>query len=370
MNGGDPYAVNHSGLHFVYPPLVLAIAAWFERILPAHGLRVLFIAVHVASVLAMPFVLAYAFVRARWWGRWLPLLVLLAEPAYVGFRALYSANVAPALYLAALLAAIPGVRRNAWSLFYVVVVIAGLVKVTFLVLLLLPILAGAPPSIRTWIRTSIRTWIRSSAVVAIVAGANLLEQRLAPGLYAGYKAALVLQVKTQQLYGFGIFGFAARAEHHLHATVGIFAYSLHAVAVLLMVTILLLLKRRCGFGAAHSDVRDDNSAGSVWLGLLVIAVILANPRVLHYDMYIALIAAFAIVAIHLRLDRWKLVALAVVLHLPSFLILVGVRSYVLQTGWELTIVLAAFGLGVRELWQMSPSSQVAETVEELGASAR
>lgn len=355
--GGDPYALNHYGLHFVYPPVVMIVAAWFTRLLPVHAGRLLFTTVHVAAVLAMPFVLARYYVRARWWGRCLPLLILAAEPAFVGFRALYSANIAPAFYLAALLAAIPGLRRNRWHWFYLVVVMAALVKITLLVLLLLPLLAGK------------RQWIGSVASGATAVAANLLEQRLCPGLYAGYKSALVQQVAVQQQYGAGIFGFAARVERHVHGKVGFFAYSLHVAFVLFMLFLLFQLKQRYSFQPGTLLPAKAATTTTLWLGVLIIAVILANPRVLHYDMYIALFAAYAILAVSLRVDRWKLLALAIILHLPSLLVVMGLRSYSVQTAWELVVVLSAFAVGVRQLWRSSPSLPVVEKVQQLAASS-
>ena len=348
LRGGDPYAVNHFGLHFVYPPLVLYPAGWCARLLPVHVARLLFVGIHLAAVLALPYVLARWYVRARWWGRYLPLLVLVAEPGFAGFRALFSANIAPALYLAAWIAALPGVRHNRWRWFYGVVILAALVKVTFLVLLLLPLLAGR------------QQWLRSVAAGAIVAGASLLEQRSLPVLFAGYKAALVQQVSVQQLYGYGIFGFAARLEHHVHGVVGAFALGVHAVVVLLMIAVLLLLQRRHHFQPGPLFTGEASPVASLWLGLLIITVILANPRILHYDIYIPLFAAFAIIALACGLNRWKLVALAVALHLPSFLVILGVRSWALQQAWQLGVVLCAFAVGAWTLWRSAPSPTSAE----------
>ena len=355
VTGSDPYAIDHYGLHFVYPPLVLAAAAWCVRLLPGHGAKFLFIGVHAIAVFAMPFVLACYYVRARWWGRYLPVLVLIAEPGFVGLRALYSANVAPTLYLAAFLAAIPGLRRNRWRWFYFVVLLAALVKITLLVLLILPLLGGS------------RQWVGSVATGCTAVAANVLQRRLYPGLYAGYKAALVQQVAVQHQFGVGVFGFAARLDHHLHAKVGMLAYGLHATFVLLMLTALFLLKHRRG-SESERAFPTNATTSTVWLGMLVIAVILANPRVLHYDMYIALIAAYGILAVHMQLDGWKLIGLAVVLQIPALVVLRIPAAYTLQTGWDLAVVLAALAIGIRQLWQTEPLFQAMAEIPELASS--
>ena len=78
---------------------------------------------------------------------------------------------------------------------------------------------------------------------------------------------------------------------------------------------------------------------------------MVNPRVLHYDIYLPLFAAFVLLATALRLRGWKIIGLLLALFLPSFiLILLGHVQSVPET-WQLLIVLTALVVGIRQLWR-------------------
>jgi hypothetical protein len=246
--------------------------------------------------------------------------------------ALYSSNVAPSLYLAILLAAVPGLRKNRWIWFYAVLFAAALVKMTFLTMLLFPLLAGR------------RQWGRSIGCSAGVAAVYWLEKLLRPDLYLGYKNALVQQIKVQALYGYGVFGMAADFEQYrLHRPVSAFSYAVHALFAAVLFSLLLWLRRR------GADAREP----SIWLGLLVMASIIMNPRVLHYDAYIAIFAAFVVLALALELDRWKLIALMAALFVPSLLVPYIIHSKLMYGTYEVLIVLAALSAGMWRLWSTS-----------------
>ena len=346
MAGADPYAPTSTGLHFVYPPIVLYAASWLARVLPGESEWFFVACIHVVCVLALPFVLARYYLRQSWLTPWMAALIYAGEPNFCSVQALYSSNVAPSLYLAALLAAIPGIRNNRWTVFYAVIFVAGAVKITFILLLLLPILAG------------LRQWWRSIATAVAVAAVYAVQKGLMPSLYAGYKRALVEQITMQKLYGFGVFGVVAGVEQRLHHNiVGITSYAVHAVFAAIVFAFLLALKYR---GADKLYDRETSRGdASLWMGLLLISIIVINPRVLHYDMYIALFAAFVVLAISWRLRGWQLVALVPVLYLPSLLVLPGVHPWIVHQLYQLFLVLLALGVGIKRLWRNTGSSVAA-----------
>ena len=96
----------------------------------------------MAATCALPLVLARFYFRRRWMGPLFALLLFFASPRFTGVLAFCGMNVASTLYLLALIAGIPGIRRNRWGWFYLAVIFAASIKISFLALLLLPLLAG------------------------------------------------------------------------------------------------------------------------------------------------------------------------------------------------------------------------------------
>jgi hypothetical protein len=362
LAGQDPYSVIWFGLHFVYPPIVLYLFAFLARLMPGESEWTLVVCIHFACMLATPFVLARSFFRAKWMTALFAFFIWFVETDFTAVRALFSANVAPTLYLAALLAAAPGFSKNRWGWFYLVVLLAASVKVTFLILLLLPILGGR------------RQWLGSIAIGVAVAGVNAFQMVRVPALYAGYKNALVQQVSAQKLYGYGVFGTIAEIEQKLHPSVHA-AYAIHALFAVTFLAFLFWLKQRGAASfAATSDTTYLRADQNIWHALLLMAVIVINPRVLHYDIYLALFAAFVVLALAIKLTGWKLVALATVMNLPSLIVLPHVQAWYLPQTYSLCLVLLAIAVGVRQLARetgLEPVAAPARTVESpLAASMR
>jgi hypothetical protein len=330
--GQNPYGQIHGILHFVYPPAVLYAGSFLARLLPAHTGWCLFIAAHIVSVLAMPLLLARYYLRQTWLTPAFAMLIWFAEPRFTGILALYSANIAPLLYFLCLAAALPAIRKNRWSLFYAVVLIAGVVKITFVVLLLLPILVGQRQRME---------WIRSILCGLVLGCVYALEKVFTPILYAGYKGALLQQLKVQGLYGYGIFGLAATIESKLRHTVGAPSYAVHLLFAAAIFGVLLWLRQR-------KFTQPDNG---LWMALILMAIILINPRVLHYDAYIALFAAF--VALALVLETRHLLILMTCLFLPSLAVSRLVHSPSLYGFYETLVILIAFTIGAWKLTRRS-----------------
>jgi hypothetical protein len=328
-SGVNPYYQSiFEGLRFVYPPVVLYAFRALAAVLPGNAFWLVLAFVHLTSVLLAPFVLARHYLREHWLTPSMALLVWLGESRFTGMQALYSANVAPTLYLAALLAAVPGLRKNRWGWFYAAVLLGGMVKITFLVMLLFPLLAGR------------RQWWRSVGCGVGVAAAYALQARLFPALYAGYKWAVLQQVQVEHQFGYGVFGVAASLDEKLHRPVGLDAYGVHALFAAVLLGALLWLRRR------GADVRDPN----VWMGMLVMAVIVVNPRVLHYDAYLALFAAYVVLAVTLRLEGWKLIALLAAMYAPSLAVPHVIHAKLMYGSYELCLILIALAAGIWRLW--------------------
>ena len=328
----DPYTKAYGGLLFVYPPVVLYAGSTLENVFGVH-IWGIFFSLHVVCMLLTPLLLARYFLRDSWLTPMMAALVFLSESRFTGVMAIYSANVAPSLYFLALLAAVPGIRSNRWRWFYLVVLIAGLIKLTLVILLLLPVFAGT------------RQWLRSISCGAGVISGYAVQAKVVPALYAGYKSALLQQVSVRGLYGYGVFGVVASLDGRLHRHVGGDAYVAWACCAAAMLGGLFWLKSR------RADALDT----STWLALLLMAVIIINPRMLAYDAYLGLFAAFYVFAIAMNIDRSKLIALMVVMFAPSLVVPYLLRTRSMHGSYELLLILIALAIGMRRLSKLRDS---------------
>lgn len=271
--GQSPYGLT-AELPFIYPPIFAIAGKWLAGLLtPAVGWRI-YTAVHVTSVIAVPFILARFYLRELGYVEAFALFIL--APFAVTENAVLGGNVAHPVYCAALLAAAPGLARNRWKWFYVIVVLASAVKITFLALLLLPILAGEGQVI-------------SSAITALVTGAIYLSQILwLPDLYRQFRMALTNQTFGARNYGFAPFGAAANLLERLHIS-GYFIPG--AVEILFVAAILLVLWQLR---------RLRKPEGSQWLALILVSIVLVNPRMFESDVATGLVAAY-----FLLLSNWR-----------------------------------------------------------------
>jgi hypothetical protein len=94
-------------------------------------------------------------------------------------------------------------------------------------------------------------------------------------------------------------------------------------------------------------VPDDDR--TLWHAVLLMAVVVLNPRVLHYDMYLALFAAFVALALLLRLQGWTLAALVPAIFVPALIGVPGFHPWLVHQMYELCLVLAALVAG---LWRL------------------
>jgi hypothetical protein len=341
--GTSPYGDALAPLYFLYPPFFLYLGGLLSYPLPAGWGDEAYTALHVGATLALPLVLARYYFRQLWLSPLFALLLFLASPLFMGVLALCGLNIASTLYCLAIVAGVPGLRRDRWIWFYSAVFVAAMVKIPFLALLLLPILVG---------RRQLRQWINSALCGVAVVGANLLEARLLPELYSGYKWSLVQGIVHQGYYGFGVFGVVAAYGYKLHLPVPSSAYAVAMTLALAMVGGMLLLRQRLEkAGRIPGSVSGQGSNG-IWLALVVVLIIQANPRQLQYDADISLLAAFVLWVYALRIRKaMGLIGLMVALFVPGLLIPLVVKAphqYGMYGTFE---TLAAFALVFWRLWR-------------------
>ena len=346
MAGGNPYDSSMAPLFFLYPPAFLYFASVLSHLLPGGWGEPAYVVLEIASALALPIVLARYFFRQPWLGPLMAILLFFASPRFTGALALCSMNVATILYCLAFVGAIPGLRRNRWRWFYLAVFLAASIKITFLALLLLPLLAGR------------RQWLRSIACGVGVVAANLLEKVLIPTLYGGYQWSLQQGILAQQQFGYGVFGIVASYHHKQRTGAGLAAYVVAGVMALLVLGSMFLLKRRLARNARETGANDPDVNGQ-WLALVVTAIILVNPRVMQYDIDIALLAGFVLWVYVLRARR--LLVLMTMLFLPSLVVPYVVLNPHLHGIYSSLLVVAGFGMGCWRLWteQESRAGQLA-----------
>ncbi len=351
--GTNPYGEALAPLYFLYPPFFLYAGGLLSHLLPAGWGSDAYTVLHVVATLGLPLVLSRYYFRQPWMSPQFALLLFLASPLFMGVLALCGLNIASTLYCMAIVAGVPGLRRDRWIWFYCAVFVAAMVKIPFLALLLLPILVG---------RRQIRQWMNCALCGVAVVGANLVEARLLPELYSGYKWSLVQGIVHQGYYGFGVFGVVTAYGHKLHLPVPGSAYAAAMALAAAMVGGMLLLRRRLEKAGRVSGSMLDLGGNGIWLALVVTLIIQVNPRQLQYDADIGLLAGFVLWAYALRIRKpMGLVGLMVALFVPGLLIPLVVKAphqYGMYGTFE---TLAAFALAFWRLWREAGAAPLLKT---------
>ncbi len=343
LTGHNPYNASHAPLFFLYPPSFLFMAGLLSHLVPPGWGNGVFMAAIIVAVCGIPLVLARFYFQQWRLGVPFLLLVFFASPRFTGVLALQTANVASIVYLLAFTSAIPGLRKNNWTWFYLVVLVAALTKITFLGLLLLPLLVG------------IQQWTKSMACGATVIAVNMAERLFIPGLYGGFQWSLRQGIVLQQHFGYGLFGIVARIGHRLGAGWAAYAvaigFALTVAAMLFVLRSRLERQNRLGRRSSRGGLPTQVilAGNPIWMALVVMALVLVNPREMQYDVDVALFAAFWVWALVLRTQRLLLLTLA--LFLPCVAVPLMVHNRHLHGIYETLLVLVTFGLGYTRLWQ-------------------
>lgn len=336
LSGLDPYRTIHRALRFVYPPVFLYAGGWLARIFPGLIGWYLYILVIVVSTLALPVVLARFYFCQPWLTPAFAILIFLAEPRLTGVLALANGNIAAVLYLVTFLAAVPGLRANRWTLFYVAVFAGALVKFPFLLLLLLPLLTG------------VRQWRNSGVCVGAVVLAYLLQKFAVPDLYSGYKWSVDQQLTVMNHYGYGVLGIVAGLQNKLYGKVGVLPSVLSVLFTGIQIAVLFVLRPRI----------QEPTRNPLWLALVVLSTIFASPRLLEYDADVALFAAYVIFALVLQTRR--LLTLLIILFLPSLIVSHLIKAQTLVGCYETLVLLLAFAGAFAVLWRRHAKVSLAD----------
>jgi hypothetical protein len=265
---------------------------------------------------------------AIWAGMWSveeherPIFLLLAPaaiffPGLVQNDALFSGNVSYILYGLVLGAAVVGWRKDQWGWFYVATLLAACFKAPMLTLLAIPLLSAR------------RQWVAAG----LTAGAWLAEFAaqwvLWPGESRNYMQSLDGMFSLSRDFSSSPAGLLAEA---LYGTVPyrvtlVAGYMVYAIP---LAGILFHLSRRFFNGQISREQ---------WIPVMLIGVILLNPRIQEYDV--------AAITIMLALVAWRLLSqggstlMQVVLR---FALLFAAANILAMYQWRATECLVLVGI--------------------------
>ena len=183
-------------------------------------------------------------------------------PGLLASDILWSGNVAFILYGLVLFCAVIGWRRNNWMWFYLAVIAASCVKAPLLSLLVISPLS-AP-----------RQWLRTTAAAAVGLALFASQPLIWPSLFKHYLQAVELQFSYNRDFGSSPAGILSGYlfDHHIpYSPASYFFFLGYAVPVF---ALLLWLSRQYLRGRFSLQQ---------WAPVLLVGVLLLNPRILEYD---------------------------------------------------------------------------------------
>lgn len=250
--GGDPY-LEDATLRFVYPPWFLLVPylgrfGWY-----------LYVALNVGSLLSIPYLIS-KYLQGTWATTTWCYLIFALTPTLPGEMSLIGGNLANILYAVLLWSGLRGIRSGRWSAYYVATFAFASVKPQMLCFLLLPLLWGAG-------------WIPSALTVASVGAAFAVQRVVVPRLFKEYVAAVHSQLVT-------------------HGDVGVGILSLfHGSTKPIILHFLLIVAFALCLWSTRVHRNDPT-----WISAVLLLCVLANLRLLHYDISVAAVPTFYILA--------------------------------------------------------------------------
>lgn len=233
-------------------------------------------------------------------------------PCLLASGVILSGNVAYILYALMLLAASYGWRRGSWTWFYLVVLVASCIKAPLLTFLAIPVLSAR------------RQWIPASLTAAAGLALFAIQPRLWPTLFTHYLEAVELQFSYNRDFGGSPAGIFAGVlfDHHIpYAPATYVFYLSYALPVF---AVLLHLSRKFLRGSLSLQQ---------WMPVLLVGVILLNPRIIEYDT--------APLAIPLALLAWRYLNSITTRHatILIFSIVFVITNAVALYSWDLSKLL-------------------------------
>jgi hypothetical protein len=246
---------------YVYSPMTLPLLHWLATV-PFWKIASVYWTAYIAGV-----------ITALWFG-WqaveadeqrvfaflLPAAVFF--PGLLNNDVLFSGNVAIIIYGAVFAATMVGWRRRQWGWFYAVVLLSSICKAPMLTLLAVPVLSAR----RQWL-PAIATGMAGLALFAV-------QPAIWPVAFRNYLEAVELQFSYNHDFSSSPAGLLADALYYKlpYQVTSIVFYPFYAAVI---GTVLLYLRRQ--FLAGRFSEKQ-------WLPVMMVGVVLLNPRVMEYDV--------------------------------------------------------------------------------------
>jgi hypothetical protein len=283
LTGGQPYEHTYL-LIFMYPPVFLRAVAGLVKYVPLRLLEGVYILLNCCAVLSAPILIAKRYVRIGWLTPAVAIAIFACHPLLTAQVAVLCGNITNLFYGFALAAGIRGLRHNKWSAFYIVIACCAVIKPHLLVLLVVPLFLGQ------------RQVPGCAGTVGFAAVVALLQRVLWPAQYKTFTDTAAYELITQQDSGYGLLRYLMHFHlGHIHP----FNATRAAVGYMVLTTCLLAVLWR--FRSRHPEVLRS----SVGIAAVLVTAVLANPRIMKYDMDIAIVPATVLVveAVRTLLER-------------------------------------------------------------------
>lgn len=253
-------------------------------------------------------------------------------PGFLANGIVLSGNVAYILYALVFLAAVFAWRRGRWLWFYLAVLAASCVKAPLLSLAVVPIL------------TTRKQWLPTGLTVAAGIGLFAIQPLLWPTLFKHYLQAVELQFSYNRDFGCSPSGLLSGILYDHNIPYSPASFIFYLCYALPLFVLMLYLSRQFLRGAFSLKQ---------WIPVLLVGVILLNPRLIEYDV--------APLALPLALIAWRFLAARTttaktILYLAIFF---AVTNALALTSWELRklidgpLIVVFFLAGCWDLYQQS-----------------
>ncbi len=295
-------------MNYIYPPVTLPLLramGWLPAWLRVSGFWLLY-AAGTWIVLRME-QLFFLHSERKTFALLTPFSVFF--PGLLYDDSILAGNIAPVLYGLIAAAGMWDWKHKQWRWFYLAVLFASALKPPMLTLLAIPVLTRAG------------YWLRTAGVGALGCAVFFLQRLVWPDAFHSYTRMMDLEFLYNHEFGFSPAGQLGEAllNHHLPYRQGCMVFYAGYAAVLFFV---LLSCSRSYLAGRISAPR--------WLPVLLIGVILLNPRIKQYEA--------AIITLPMALAAWR--GLARRMRSPRQAVLAGVVLF----------LAANVGMGVADAW--------------------
>jgi hypothetical protein len=260
-----------------------------------------------------------------------------------------SGNIAYILYAAVFGCALIGWRRGTWTWFYAAVLAASCIKAPLLSLVVIPVLSAR------------KQWFAAGLTAAAGIALFAIQPVLWPSLFKNYLKAVDLQFLYNKDFGCSPAGMFSDALYRMglsYSPAGLIFYLCYAIPLF---ALLVYLSNR--YLAGRISLNQ-------WVPVLLVGVILLNPRIMEYDV--------APITLLLVLIAWRFFAgFATTARTILYLgILFAVTNQIAAFGWyvrklvDAPLLVVVFAMGCWSLWRrpeieaVSAASSVPQVVPQ------